>query len=434
MTLRAVPEPPAPDFAPIRVVEVRLEDPPAPIAGGTSPAGARYGSALVVVRLHDDPLGMFVCDLPPEGLDAEAVRARVDAALGGAIAAHRAADGDGEPPRCLVARDAFRADAPALTVLVPSRDRPERLARCLDSILACAYPADRFEIVVVDNAPATDATRALVAGYDRVRYVREDAPGSASARNAGLRTITTELVAMTDDDVLVDAHWLTEVARAFAAHPAAAAMSGLLVPLALDTPPQLWFEQYGGFSRGFERRVFDLAEHRVDDPLYPWTAGVFGTGNNFAFRTEALRAMGGFDPALGNGTPALGGVDSEMLLRTILEGHQIVYEPRAIVHHAHRPDYQALRRQVHAYGTGLVAYYLKTLHDDPRRIGDFVRRLPAGARFMLSAESHINRHKLDDYPGELEWLERRGMLYGPLAYARSRRRYGRHVVPLERAA
>ena len=160
-----------------------------------------------------------------------------------------------------------------------------------------------------------------------------------------------------------------------------------------------------------------------------WTAGLFGTGNNFSFRAGALREIGGFDPALGNGTPALGGVDSEVLLRTVLTGHTIVYEPRAIVLHAHRPDYDALRRQVYAYGAELSAYYLKTLLANPALLKDFARKLPVGLRFALSSGSSKNSGKTQSYPRELTWLERRGILYGPLGYVRSRRKYGPHPVP-----
>ena len=79
-----------------------------------------------------------------------------------------------------------------------------------------------------------------------------------------------------------------------------------------------------------------------------------------------------------------------MLLRTVLSGHTIVYEPRAVVHHAHRPDYADLRRQVYSYGVGLTAYYLKTLLARPALIGDFLAKLPVGLRFMLSADSGLN--------------------------------------------
>lgn len=429
------------EVEPIRMLEIELSEPLAPIEPDSG--GRRYPRAIALIRLHAQPLGLAELEVPPAGLEPVAVAAAIWPEVRGAAAAHLARDGvagpgelgaDGlaaaETPPCISARESFLADAPFLSVLIPSRERPERLRRCLDSILASAYPSGRFEVLVVDNAPETQATRELVDSYaadGRVRYAREDAPGSASARNRGLQHVRGELVAFTDDDVVVDTHWLTEVARAFAATPEASCVSGLLLPLQLDTPAQVWFEEYGGFSRGFEHVRYDLEAHRpADDALYPYSAGIFGTGNNFAFRRSDLVEIGGFDPALGNGTPALGGVDSEVLLRTILDGKTIVYAPAALVWHVHRPDFEGLRRQVYAYGAGLVAYLLKTLIDRPALVPDFTRRIPAGVRFALSPSSAKNETKRRGYPRELTWLELRGMLYGPLAYRRSRRRYGPH--------
>jgi GT2 family glycosyltransferase len=157
---------------------------------------------------------------------------------------------------------------------------------------------------------------------------------------------------------------------------------------------------------------------------------LFGTGNNFAFRTAALREIGGFDPALGNGTPALGGEDSEVLLRAVLTGHTVVYQPKAIVMHAHRPDLEGLRRQLYAYGAGLSAYLVKTLLSNPRLIGAFARKLPTGLWFALGSGSPKNANKTAAYPSELTWIERRGVLYGPIGYLRSRWEYGAHRVPV----
>jgi len=435
-------------FGPVRLVEIQLEQ---PISGFPPPDPDQpHNQALVLVRLHDEPLASLHLDIPPEGLSGARVAEAIWQACEEPIRAHLATDDlppvseitttgiPSEEPRCQRQRESFLQDAPAVTIIIPTRERPERLRTCVESILGSAYPLDRIRVIIADNAPTSERTRALadelsVATAGRVSYVREDARGSASARNRGLASVDTEVVAMTDDDVVVDRYWLTEITRAFAGNPAAGAVSGLLWPSELETPAQLWFEQYGGFGRGFERRLFDLRANRPpDEPFYPWNAGLFGTGNNFSFRTAALRDIGGFDPALGNGTPALGGVDSEVLLRTILCGYQIVYEPRAVAYHAHRADYEGLRRQVYAYGAGLVAYYLKTVLADPRFALDFGRKLPAGIRWMLSPESHINKHKREDYPSELVWIERKGMVYGPLAYMRSRRRYGPHRVYRQR--
>ncbi len=435
------------DTGPTFVTEIELGEPLPVLDTRVSPDGSSYMHARLLVRLHGEPLGWVALSFTSaDRLEPSDLAATIWPEVRRRAESHMARDGQSVPAAlpptglggaghtvCARDRQAFLETAPELSVLVPSRERPDRLKRCLDSILSCHYPRDRIRLVVVDNAPETDATKRLVGEYAEranVTYAREDATGSASARNRGLRAVSTEIVAMTDDDVLVDRGWLTEVARAFASTPNAAAVSGLLLPLELDTQAQLWFEEYGGFSRGFDRRVFDLDSNwPSDEPLYPWTAGLFGTGNNFSFRAEALREIGGFDPALGNGTPALGGVDSEVLLRTVLNGHTVVYEPRAVAWHAHRPDYDGLRRQVYAYGAGLSAYYLKTLLASPQLMGDFARKVPVGLRFALSSRSSKNIGKTASYPRELTWLERRGMLYGPVGYARSRRKYGRHRVP-----
>ena len=66
----------------------------------------------------------------------------------------------------------------------------------------------------------------------------------------------------------------------------------MIAPRELDTLPQQWVEGNATFDKGLQRRVFDTAEHRPADPLFPLTAGVFGSGANMAFRTDYLRAPG----------------------------------------------------------------------------------------------------------------------------------------------
>src|SRR5690348_9913012 len=96
------------------------------------------------------------------------------------------------------------------------------------------YP--NLEILVVDNAPSSDATRDLVsARYPRVNYVVEPRPGLDWARNRAISAASGEILAYTDDDVVVDPGWVRALARAFAEDPEAMAVTGLVVPFELET-------------------------------------------------------------------------------------------------------------------------------------------------------------------------------------------------------
>jgi glycosyltransferase involved in cell wall biosynthesis len=385
--------------------------------------------------LHRQPLGVVEFELPPEGLSAEGYARRIWAGLGAAIRAHLAEDelptlvtldASGLPPlgtpTCLMARGRLLAQPPRATVVLATRDRPASVAICLESLLAMDYP--EFEIVVVDNAPSSSATADLVrAAYGatpRVRYVCEPQPGLSSARNRGLELATGAIVAFTDDDVVVDPDWLSALVAGFQFADRVACVTGLIFPRALDTPAQVLVEQYWGLGKGYTRRVFDMREHRLASPLYPYASGTFGSGGNLAFQTGVLRDLGGFDPALGAGTPARGGEDLAIFFHTLAAGHQLVYEPAAVVHHLHRRDYAGVRRQTYGYGVGLTAYLTKCLIDEPWRCFDLARRAPHGLRTALSSRSAKNARKPSGYPSDLTRLELLGMLYGPLAYVLSR--------------
>jgi GT2 family glycosyltransferase len=317
------------------------------------------------------------------------------------------------------------AEVPALraTVVIATRDRPAALSRCIESLLTMNGP--EFDIVVVDNAPATTETEELVgklhAGLgDRIRYVREDQPGLAAAHNRGLREVTGGVAAFTDDDVVVDADWLPMLLLGFD-DPRVGCVTGLIAPLELETQVQLWIEDATGFGKGLARREFAPDEAPDDDPLYPFAAGRFGSGANMAFRTDALRAMGGFDAALGAGTKARGGDDLNAFARVVLHGHKLVYEPAAIVWHQHRRDIEGLRRQAFGYGAGLTAYLTSIVVEKPARLPAIAKRAPGGLRYALAPSSPKNARVPSSQPRDLKYRELAGMALGPLLYTASRR-------------
>ncbi|MET8574105.1 glycosyltransferase family 2 protein [Streptomyces sp. NPDC005012] len=421
---------------PVQVAELELPG-PAPEAGpGASPAPqdappelrpgpgsppVTHGEVFALVRRAGVPVGTLLVTVP-EGRDP---REEV------AAAARRLPVPDDDGPR--------PGPPPRTTVVVATRERADRLARAVDSLLAQDHPD--FDVVVVDNAPVTPATRELVeGGYGgRVRYVREPVPGLARAHNAGLAAASGEVVAFTDDDVVADPRWLSELTAPFASEPHLGCTTGLILPARLGTPAQVLLESNGGFAKGFASRVFDPADPPADDPLFPFTAGRFGSGAAMAFRTEVLRAVGGFDAATGTGTPAKGGDDLYAFVRVLAEGHRLRYVPRALVWHHHRETWRDLENQAFGYGAGLTAYLTAVLVRRPALLPALLRRLPGGlahARRLTAVRDgdgpgtvpggHDGRDH--PWPRRLSRLQRRGMLYGPLGYVRARRALRRAVT------
>jgi O-antigen biosynthesis protein len=422
-------------FAPIRVIDLELARPIAAILPQRAENASIYTRALCLVRLHTRPMGLLNLALEQGGMGALQLAQAVWHALSDAIQDHLRADGlppatelgiQGLPPAsqpvCVRRRLEFCQSSPSASVIVCTRDRPHMVAPCLHALQQMHYPD--YEVIVVDNAPQTDGVADLLqresAHDSRLRYVREDCPGLGAARNRGLTAARGEIVAYTDDDVRVDGNWLAEIVRACALTPQTAAATGLILPYEIESAAQLWFEQYGGFGRGFAQRIYDQAAHRPQDPLFPYRASIFGAGANMAFRTDYLREMGGFDPALGPGTRSGGGDDLEAYFRVITAGGQIVYEPAAIVFHMHRREYPALQYQLYTCGMGLTAYLTQALLRQPALVPDLLRRLPKAVQTTLRRREQYARPE-SDYPRELDRIWLRGLFAGPLAYLRSRR-------------
>ncbi|MEV5437075.1 glycosyltransferase [Streptomyces sp. NPDC052682] len=401
---------------PVDVVDMDLSRPcefRAP--GGDGPIRPRR-PVLALVRLRGHPLGMVAALGDPVPGDSAALwRYLADSAgrLSAPSPAHRpAAEEPPGPPRAPVC-------APPVSVIVATHNRPQMLRQCLDSLLRLDYPS--FEVIVVDNAPADDAAERLVLDEyaGRVRYLREPVAGLAHAHNRGLSAACGRIAAFTDDDTVVDPGWLSAIAESFAQDSGVSCVTGLIVPAELQTAAQAALEHHGQFAKGFAPRRWSLHEPQ-EDPLFPFTAGRFGSGTNMAFRITSLRALGGFDPATGTGTPAHGGDDLLAFFRVLAAGHALAYQPDAIVWHRHRRTPDALDSQAFGYGAGLGAYLTGALFHEPRMIPGLVRRLPRGigyaarrARDQASAGTEGSRR--------LALLELCGLLYGPYGYLRSRR-------------
>ncbi|GAA0510034.1 hypothetical protein Ade02nite_52890 [Paractinoplanes deccanensis] len=396
---------------------------PLPAVAAIRPDGRRAEQAWVLVRLFTEPLGTVLVDVPKNGLDPEALAAAIDAELGDVIRPRLAAGAE-----FLASRRRVLATAPHLTVVICTREHPEMLARCLDSLLGQEYPS--FRVLVVDNAPVTGATERVVRDAARrgpVDYLLEPRAGLSHARNAAVRAAPGQILAWIDDDEVADRHWLAEIARALHDHPEADVISGVIVPAELETRAQMWFEQFGGHSkgRGFTPDTFGPHTAHRQSPLYPLPP--FGTGANMTFRPGVIERIGMWDTALGAGTPAMGSEDTLAFTQVLLGGGTIVYQPTAVTRHYHRRDYQGLEKQMVGYGTGLVAAYTSLLMKRPWLIFPLIRLAPHALRDMTGKDTPRTATLRDDFPRELLSANRRGMLAGPRAYLKGRRAATRHT-------
>jgi O-antigen biosynthesis protein len=248
---------------------------------------------------------------------------------------------------------------PLVTVAVCTRDRPTLLADCLAALSRLDYPA--LDLLVIDNAPSTPATAHLVRRqYPQVRYICEPTSGLNWARNRAIAEARGDILAYTDDDVIVDAHWVRALAHVFTEQPEVMAVTGLVVPYELETEAQQLFERYGGFGRGFDPHTYRVDLNSRTRDLFHIHPGRFGTGANMAYRRSVFAHIGLFDPALDVGTVTNGGGDLEMFFRVLQAGHALAYEPSALVRHRHRRDYAQLRTQITDFGIGFYAYLMRT--------------------------------------------------------------------------
>jgi cellulose synthase/poly-beta-1,6-N-acetylglucosamine synthase-like glycosyltransferase len=228
-------------------------------------------------------------------------------------------------------------------VIVPVRDGEGTIADCIDAILATDYPADRREIVVVDNG-STDATASLIQSKP-VRYLREPKRGVSNARNRGIAESTGQILAFVDADCLVEPQWLTELVRPFE-DPEVGSVGGDLQ----HAPPATAAERQAARLLGnWQRFAF------TSNPAYPITA-------NAAYRRDVLDRIGTFDPHMTRAQ------DVELGLRFQEQsGRRLAYAENATARHRNRSTQLGFFRQQlgWAYGAGLVGAKFEAMGGHP---------------------------------------------------------------------
>jgi glycosyltransferase involved in cell wall biosynthesis len=210
-----------------------------------------------------------------------------------------------------------------ISVVLSTYNRASRLGRALDALLRQSTNTT-YEVIVVDNN-SSDATENVVQTYaarhlQRVRYAFEPQQGLSHGRNHGIKVSRGAIIAFTDDDVEVEPDWIERIARAFEENPAAAYISGRVLPRWQEPPPR-WLRT----AHWSPLALQDYGES-------PMRVGAFWpiclVGASLAFRRSVFERVGLFAPSFGRIRDGIGSTeDHQMQLRIWEAGLEGLYVP-----------------------------------------------------------------------------------------------------------
>jgi GT2 family glycosyltransferase len=259
-----------------------------------------------------------------------------------------------------------------LSIVIPTRDRRERLIATLAALDRQRLAGEEVEVVVVDNGSCDATPAALEArtGTLPLTVLSEPREGASFARNRALQHVRAPVVLLLGDDMVpADDGLLAGHIALHRAHsePGYAVLGRVR-----------WVEPVDAFMRwleiaGFQFSFDDIAAGPVDPAAYLYSS-------HASLSTQALRDAGGFD---GERFPFLM-EDTELGIRLRRRGLRLEYRPELVVHHHHAQTLDGYARRMEAIGAAA------------RRLRDLY---PAEAPSQITA------------PG---W---KGPLYGPAAVA-----------------
>jgi glycosyltransferase involved in cell wall biosynthesis len=247
----------------------------------------------------------------------------------------------------------------AVTVVVPTLDRPARAAAVVRALLAGDEVP--LEILVVDQSENDGTALALdeLPG-ERVRRLAHQPPSTSGARNAGAHAARGDYVAFLDDDVEFAPSWLALVR---------AELRTLGLPDAI----------FGGVHEPdafvadrthLPVSLIHIEEARIwERPVHPNRVGYAA---NFVCRRAVFLDVGGFDLRLGPGTRFCGAEDMDLVYRLLKGGYRVASSPRFEIVHQQWREPEVLPRLFYGYNVGGAAFCAKHLRAGDARAALFL--------------------------------------------------------------
>lgn len=208
---------------------------------------------------------------------------------------------------------------PFVSVVVCTYNRKTLLKSCLNSIYKQDYPKSNFEVIVIDGG-STDETRELCKEFPEIRFITERKHGLAYARNKGAALAQGYIVAYTDDDCVVDRHWLKHLVAGFQFSKNVMGVGGPVYPLHPENVP----------DKIHVKAALGLYDDGKKTKL---TEGILTS--NSAFKKEIFETVK-FDETIKvtrRGKLVLCGEDTDFCRKIVTSGCKLVYTPRGKVYH-----------------------------------------------------------------------------------------------------
>jgi GT2 family glycosyltransferase len=283
-----------------------------------------------------------------------------------------------------------------VSVVICTRNRPDTLGQALESVAECEYPS--FDVHIMDQSTDDQSQKvveAIAARFThklKINYHHLEKAGLSRAYNLGIAASTGEIIACTDDDVVVPKDWVAQIAKAFGGDQQAGLLYGqVLIPKSLIEAernglvvPSLPIPRYARMIKGGTRYK------------------VFGMGANYALRRSILDRVGPFDEALGGGGPLRSSQDFDFAYRVYRAGYAVILVPDVKVDHYGSRTGEQWPGTMKAYGVGDGAFYSKHIRcGDPLAMMLFGKvLLSAGTRYAKTA---LLKRQLghDDYMSHL---------------------------------
>jgi glycosyltransferase involved in cell wall biosynthesis len=229
----------------------------------------------------------------------------------------------------------------SISIIVCTRNRSEKLRRCLHALLRAELDCV-LEIIVLDQSDQPLEWRALdEPNLDHLRYVWQKGRGLAKARNQALHLAKGDIISFTDDDCIVTPSWASSLQQSFQTHPEADGVFGRVLP-------------YIGRSDEMERHEFATPFGVIPyvtkpGPLFcgglidkpnrasynqpAMTVEQMGSGNNMSFRRTVFEQQGLFFTQLGAGRWLKSGEDTEFHYRLLRAHYTLIYDPDVVLYH-----------------------------------------------------------------------------------------------------